>query len=98
MAIEKLKNKSTRQTFFDAVDTERTRQDKKHGGGSPQYHTLPDWNMILAEEKGERVKEENEIHFRNKPIGDCLKECIHEAAVALAIYEALVEGRVYRHK
>lgn len=87
--------KTIRETFFDMVNKERTRQDKKHGNGGPQRHTLPDWNMILAEEKGERIKEENEIHFRDKPIGDCLKELVHEAAVALAIYEALIEGRVY---
>lgn len=82
---------SAREVFFEAVSRERTRQDKKWG---IQYHTLPEWMLILAEEQGEAAKAANERVFRGESNPGFIKELVEEVAVALAIYEAIKEGRV----
>ena len=77
---------------FRAVREERNRQDKKWG--YPQHHTLAEWLVILAEERGEVDKEINEVYFRDKSTNNLLKELVEEAAVILAIYDAIWNNQI----
>ena len=86
MALDKI--------FFHAIKKEREKQDKKWG--YPQVHTLPEWMMILAEERGEADAEANEVHFRDKQEYDLIEELVHEAAVVMAIYESIYERRIVK--
>lgn len=67
--------------IFREIREERIRQDKKFG---EQHHSLPVWNLILGEERGEverAILEHDPDHTR--------EELIQVAAVAVAMIQTI---------
>jgi NTP pyrophosphatase (non-canonical NTP hydrolase) len=88
----KLKNYVLMEKAIKAVWDERQRQNEIWG---IQRHAIGEWLGILIEEVGEVGQAINKIHFPSgaKPTDadDLEKELIHVAAVALAMYEQLID-------
>ncbi len=84
MATPDIKNPSV--SLISVLD-ERKRQDKKWG---EQNHDPYTWLAVLQEEVGEYAKEALEMHFGKKDnLVELYKECVHVAAVALAMVECI---------
>ena len=81
----------TREKIFEAITTERARQDKKHGADR-NLHPI-EWMGILGEEYGEACKEANDYHWENDEPTEVLfryrKEMIEAAAVIVSALECL---------
>lgn len=77
---------------FDVL-TERVRQNRKWG---MQRHNHGDWLKILIEEVGEVAQAmQKEMHWgKDSDADDLYKELTHVAAVASAMAEQVLEGRV----
>lgn len=78
------------------VAKERGRQDKKHG--DQNKNDLPMWMVVLMEEVGEVARniyeyETCQPHSRTLRLRAAKKELIEVAAVAVAMVEAIEEGR-----
>lgn len=80
------------QYAVNSVVAERERQDAKWG---PQDHPGPVWMAILGEEFGELCECILHAQFGGPAAADLRKEAVQVAAVALAIVQAVDEGRAW---
>ena len=71
------------------VKAERERQIEKWG---PQYHTPLEWYPILGEEIGEVGKALAEGEIKDFDVANYREECIHTAAVAMAMVQCIDDG------
>ena len=69
------------QEIFKEIREERKRQDKKFG---EQHHSLPVWNLILGEERGEV-----ERAILDHDVEQARTELIEVAAVAVAMIQSI---------
>jgi hypothetical protein len=74
---------------LEAVAHEREKQLKKWG---TQDHDPKMWLAILGEEYGEVCKEVAETHVKDFDRDAYRKECLHTAAVALAMVQCIDDG------
>lgn len=77
---------------LDEVVSEREKQNQKWG---PQDHPLPVWLTILMEEVGELSECVLHKQFGGPAASNLRKEAIQVAAVAVALVEALDDGRAW---
>lgn len=71
------------------VRKERERQINKWG---PQTHTPLEWYPRLGEEFGEVGKALAEGEIKDFDVDNYIEECVHTAAVALAMVQCLTDG------
>lgn len=80
------------QYAVNSAIAERERQDAKWG---PQDHPLPVWLAILMEEVGELSECVLHAQFGGHAAPNLRKEAVQVAAVALALVQAIDEGRAW---